>query len=244
MENTALIALSRQAVLRRQMEVTANNLANMNTAGFKAQRMLFLEYVAEPDRPSPSRHHGPTMVTDRAVVRDLRPGPLEQTDNSLDLALHGDGYLTVGTDHGPRYTRNGRLGLDPERRLVTAGGLTVLDENNRPLTIPPNASQITVTGTGEVSTEAGPVGKLALVRFDNPYEMVPLGGGMLVTNEIPKPATGVQVVQRMVEQSNVEPIVEMTQMIEIARQYQSTQQLMDNDHDRMRSVVQRLGRAQ
>lgn len=212
--------------------------------GFKAQEMLFTEYLTGPRNAGAGRGHEVAMVSDRATVRDMRPGRLEQTSNPLDIALRGDGYLVVGTDQGPRYTRDGRLTLDPQRRLVNPDGLPVLNDNNQPITIPATAGEITITGTGHVVTETGPVGRLALVQFDDPSGVVPLGGGLVATNEVPTPAADVQVVQGMVEQSNVEPVLQLTQMIETARQYQSTQQLIDGEHERVRSTIQKLARPQ
>jgi flagellar basal-body rod protein FlgF len=241
MENTIYIGLSRQMALRRQLDVTANNIANMNTPGFKTHRMLFLEYLAEPDAPGPARDRPLSMVSDQAVVRDLRPGQLSRTDNPLDIAIDGEGYLVVETPAGPRYTRNGHLTIDSERRLVDGTGLALLDTNDQPIEIPPNARDIRIGGTGEITTDAGPVGRLRLVRFDDEFGLTPLGGGLHVTNEAPKEAENSAIVQGMIEDSNVQPIVEMTSMIEISRQYQSTQKLLNDEHERLRTAIRRLG---
>lgn len=242
MENISYIALSRQMSLQRALEVTANNVANMNTPGFKGEHARFETFMASPDRPGPKHGLQTALVIDQATVRDLAPGSIEKTDNPLDVALNGDGYLMVQSPEGTRYTRNGHLSLDAERRLVDVNGLPVLDGNNQPIAIPEGVSDITITGTGEISTEAGQLTRLGLVRFDNEASMVSEGAGLLSTSEAPKQAIDTRVVQGSYEQSNVQGVVEMTTLIDVSRQYQSTQNMIESEHERLRSAIQRLGR--
>lgn len=251
MENSIYIALSRQMALRRQMDVVANNIANMNTAGYKAQQLLFREYVVGAG-PTGSGDDGISMVIDQGTVRSTRPGPLVETDNPLDLALEGPGYMVVDTVSGPRYTRNGQLSLDLDRQLVDGTGLPVLDDNGSPIVLPPNAAEITIDEQGQVMAVTDPgdgtpvvpqqVGKIHLVTFEDERRMTPLGGGLYATNQVPEESEETRVIQGMIEQSNVQPILEMTQMIHVSRQYQSTQSLLQDEHDRLRSAIQRLGR--
>lgn len=244
MENPLYIALSRQTALRRQLDVTAHNVANMNTTGFKNQRMLFVEYVARPEGAGVlPRDQRMSMVQDLSVLRDLQQGPIATTGNALDVALQGEGYLAVETTAGTRYTRAGRLQLDGERRLVDGNGLPVLDDADRPIQVPQDAGAVTIAADGAIATEAGgPLGRLKVVAFERPQFMTELGGGLYETDQPEGPAEGTAVVQGALEQSNVQPIVEMTQMTEILRQYQSTQRLIENEHERQRSAIQRLAR--
>jgi len=239
MENPIYVALSRQMALRRQLDVISNNIANMNTTGFKQQRMLFTEFLERP-----GMHEQVSFVQDRAVVRDLSVGGLTQTGNPLDLSLTGHGYFTVDTANGPRYTRAGNFRLNDQRQLVDGGGLPVLADNGQPITIPDGTKDIKVTADGVVSTELGQVGKLNIVTFKNEQLMTEVGAGLYVTDEEPQPAPAdTKVAQGLLENSNVKPVVEMTSMLEIQRQYQSTQRLIDSEHERMRTMIQRLGRA-
>lgn len=239
MENSIYVALSRQMAVQRQLDVVSNNIANMNTAGYKNQRMLFTEFLEKP-----GLHEKVSFVQDRAVVRDLQTGPMTQTGNPLDLALTGQGYFTVDTANGPRYTRAGNFRLNDQRQIVDGGGLPVLGDNGQPLAIPPNTTDIKVSGDGTVSTELGQVGKLNVVTFKNEQFMTEVGAGLYVTDEEPQPAPAeTKVAQGLLEQSNVKPVVEMTQMIEIQRQYASAQRLVDSEHERIRSMIQRLGRS-
>nr|WP_295837998.1 flagellar basal-body rod protein FlgF [uncultured Azospirillum sp.] len=238
MENSIYVALSRQMALQRQLDVTSNNIANMNTTGYKNQRMMFTEFLEKP-----GLHEKVSFVQDRAVVRDLANGAMTQTGNPLDLALTGQGYFTVDTASGPRYTRAGNFRLNDQRQLVDAGGLPVLANNGQPITIPAGTGDVKVSGDGTVATELGPVGKLNIVTFKNEQLMTEVGNGLYVSDEQPEPApVETKVAQGLLEGSNVKPVVEMTQMIEIQRQYMSAQRMVENEHERIRTMIQRLGR--
>src|ERR1700748_1084435 len=121
MENTLLIGLSRQTVLERQLDVVANNIANVNTAGFKSDQSLFEEYLrsgAHGDNFKPSDRRV-SYVQDRGTYRDFAQGPAEQTKNPLDVAITGNGFLVVQTAAGERYTRDGGLQMNSQGQLVT-----------------------------------------------------------------------------------------------------------------------------
>lgn len=239
MENGIYVGLSRQTALRRQLDVVANNIANMNTTGFKKQSMMFTEFLERP-----GMHEQVSFVQDRAVVRNLQNGPMMQTGNSLDLALTGNGYFTFDTMSGPRYGRAGNFQLNNDREIVDGGGLPVLATNGQPIVIPAGARDIMVAGDGTISTELGEVGQLNIVTFPTEQMMIEVGGGLYVSDEEPQPAPAdTRVAQGMLENSNVSPVMEMTSMIEIQRQYQSNQRVLDNEHERIRTMIQRLGRS-
>ncbi len=254
MENTIAIALSRQTALTRRMEVTANNLANMNTAGYRAEQVMFQEFLERPNTPDPTGTGEISMVIDQGLMRDIRPGAIVHTGNSLDVAIQGNGYLMVQTPTGPRYTRAGHLAIDLEHRLVDASGLPLIGEGDQPITLPPDAGEVTINGSGEVSVLLGAatgggapttsqVGRLRLVEFENQQEPNALGGGLYVSNQTPQTAQNTELLQGMIEQSNVQPIAEVTNMIDISRQYQATQKLLDDEHERLKSAIRRLGQS-
>lgn len=239
MQNATYVALSRQDALRRQMDVVAHNLANMNTTGFKGQRMLFTEFLERP-----GMHEQVSYVQDRAVVRDTANGGMASTSNVLDFALNGNGYFTVDSASGRRYTRSGNFQLNEQRQITDVGGLPVLSDGGQPMTIPEGAKEIRLSGDGTLSTELGPVGKFNVVVFKKEQMMMEVGSGLYVSDEEPQAAPPeTKVAQGMLEQSNVKPIVEMTNMMDIMRQYQQTQKMLETEHERMRTVIQRLGRA-
>ncbi|WP_119678531.1 flagellar basal-body rod protein FlgF [Indioceanicola profundi] len=240
MENTLYIALSRQEALRRQVDVMANNVANMNTTGFKAQRMLFLEYLEQPDRQQDSM----SFVQDFGLMRNVAPGPLMVTDNPLDVALRDRGYFAVETFAGPRYTRGGSFQMNADRELVDGNGLPVLSDQDARIIIPAAAQHVTITGNGTVMTEEGEVARMKVVTFADEQRMETLGGGLYATAQEPEVLENPQVAQGAIEGSNVQPVVEMTQMMEVVRQYQNTQKMIDGEHERIRTALQKLSRVQ
>ncbi|MGE5767574.1 MAG: flagellar hook-basal body complex protein, partial [Bacteroidota bacterium] len=173
MENAGYIALSRQMVLRREMDVIANNMANLNTPAYKGQSMLFVEYLETTDSGEKM-----SFVQDISLVRNLTEGQMTTTENPLDLAIAGEGYFEIETPVGPRYSRNGVFQLNADGQLVTSSGQPVLGEGGQPITLPPNSTDVTVTRDGTISTSQGPAGRLRLVRFEDEQAMVKLADGL------------------------------------------------------------------
>ena len=245
MENPSYIVLSQQMGLRRQMDVIANNLANANTVGFKAERMLFTEFLTgKAGNPGTS---GPgariSFLGEAGTLADMREGQLQSSSNQLDFAIHGPGYFTVDTPGGPRYTRDGRFELDGQGRLVTRDGFPVLGPSGQPLSVPTGTVKVEVTKTGKVTSDKGDVGQLALAKFDNELALRKAGANLYETDAQPQPVdTATQVQQGMVEASNVQSILELSQMIEVQRRYQASQRLIEQEHERARSAIQKLTR--
>lgn len=243
MENTGLIAVSSQAVLRRQMDVIANNLANMNTSGYKADKMLFREHLVRSK--GGETVHGDTLhfVRDAATVKDMSEGALIKTGNPLDIAVRGKGMIAIKTDEGERYTRNGSLMIDPDGKLVTQGGHQVLDDDGQPIELNPGDTTIDVTRDGVISSETGRLGKLKVVEFENPNALKLVAGGVYFSNAEAKEAENPEVVQGMVEASNVQPIIELTRMIEVSRAYQGVKKMIESEDERIKKMVQEYGRS-
>ncbi len=237
MENTSLIALSRAVTLQRQMDISANNVANMNTTGFKAEQPLFIEYI---NRPAPDEKY--SLVQDYATLRDLSAGPITQTGNPLDVAIEGNGYFALDTLDGTRYTRGGNFSMDSERQLTAAGGLPVLDDTGNPITIPANARDINIGPSGIISSGNVQIGQIGIYKFENEQFMTQLGNGLYQTDQTATEAEDVVIRQGFLEDSNVQSIVEMTTMIDINRQYQNIQQLMKTEHDRLRTAYSKLAK--
>ena len=128
MENMLLVGLSRQVTLERQLDVVANNVANINTTGFKAARSLFEEYLRSPAHEDNfvRADRRVSFVQDRATFHDFSAGPSEQTKNPLDVAIDGGAFLVVQTAAGERYTRDGGLQINNQGQLVTASGDPVM----------------------------------------------------------------------------------------------------------------------
>ena len=236
MENASYIALSRQMVLKREMDVVANNMANLNTPAYKSQSMLFVEYLEKSDTGDKM-----SFVQDISLVRNLTEGEMSSTENPLDVAIHGDGYFEIETPVGTRYTRNGIFQLNAAGELVTSSGQRVLGEGGNPITLPPNSTDVSITRDGTISTSQGPAGRLSVVRFENEQAMVKMADGLYdADGQDPLPAEEAEVMQGMVEGSNVQGIIELTRMIETVRQYTASGKLVNDEHERLRRAIQSL----
>lgn len=239
MEAAGYIALARQDALWRQMSSVAHNIANMNTAGFKREGMMFTEYVVKTDNQESLFDRRVAYPQDFGMVRDMADGPMQTTENPLDVAIQGEGFFAVETENGPRYTRNGHFKLDIDGQIVDTNGNPVLSNAGQPFFIAPNETQIEIARDGTVSTENGPIGQLQVVRFDNPRDMQLEGGHLLAPppGAQPQPVDRVQLSQGMIEQSNVDPITEITRMIKVQRSYESIQQMIDEENERQKEAI-------
>ena len=244
MENTSYIALSRQSALWREMEVVANNMANANTPSYKAEQMMFRDFVVKTKTDTSPFGRKVDFVQDVGVLRDTREGPMSQTQAPLDLAIHNEGYFVVDTPSGPRYTREGHFRLDETGMMVNSAGYPVMQTTGQPIVFAPNETQITVTGDGTVSTENGVIGKVRVVGFNNEQNLQNAGSGMLMTNDQPTTIDRPSLVQGMLEQSNVQPVIETTKMMEILRNYEGIQKLIDGENDRQSSAMKILSQSQ
>lgn len=236
MENPGYIALSRQMVLRRQMDVVANNVANMATPAFKGEGMMFVEHLRRTEPGERVR-----FVQDIATVRDLRSGPLTHTGGVLDLAIQGDGYFAVETPDGQRYTRAGGFTLDPEGQIVTAQGYPVLSDGGAPLTLPVDADEITVSRDGTIATDQGEIGRVAVLGFADEQALRHLEGGLYDPDgQEAVPVETPEVEQGALEGSNVAGVVEMTKLIATVRSYQAAAKMADEEHQRQRRAIDGL----
>lgn len=246
MENSIYIGLSRQVALRNQMDLIANNVANMSTPGYRAQNMVFTEFLEKPDGKNDElgRQDPLSMVLDYGHYQVTEPGAMQFTGNALDVALNGPGYFGVKTPGGDEtfYTRAGNFQVNVAGELVTGRGDAILGEGGGPIIIPENSGRIKIAEDGSVSTQDGVVGKLQITEFENEQSLKGRGDGLYATDEAGKPAENTKAIQGMVEGSNVKPVLEMTRMIDVLRAYQQTQKLLQAEHDRQRTMIQRLSR--
>jgi flagellar basal-body rod protein FlgF len=251
MENALLVGLSRQTTLQRELEVVANNIANVNTTGFKADGAVFAEYLQTGARGEqfPNSDRRVSFVQDRLTWHDLSQGAMQQTGSPLDVAIDGNAFLVVQTPRGERYTRNGALQINASGQLVTSAGDPVLGDNG-PITFNTNDSDITIAtdGTIRVRETRDPLsdtgrGKLRLASFDNPQVLqkdgntgfrVPAG---VQPNEAPQ---GTRILQGSVEKSNVRSVVEMTRMIELTRAYSDVANILQQQGDLRRTSIEKL----
>jgi flagellar basal-body rod protein FlgF len=234
MDLLATIAASSLTARQRAMDVTADNFANANTPGYKEHRVQFSDWL--------SRQHGTTIAftQDRATWREQQAGTVSHTGNPLDVALPGDGYFTVSTPHGPRLTRDGRFGLLPDGRIGDGSGNPLLDTNGQPVRVSPADTTLTVSGDGTLSSENGQLAKIGVVTPSDPMRLTAEGGTLFRADTPTKPAIGAAVVQGAVEDSNVQPVVELTRMMDGLRQFQFVSQFVQADNDRQQQAIDRL----
>jgi flagellar basal-body rod protein FlgF len=238
MDTSTYIALSGQNARQHQMEVLANNIANLSTPGFKAEKMMFQEYLSKPtDGSDPSSY-----VVSQGNARDMSQGPLNHTGNPLDVALNGAGFMTVTTPTGNQYTRNGHLQLDNQGELVTSAGLIVQGDGGSPIVIPAGAGSITIGKDGTVATDKQTIGKIAVVNFDNPQLLAETQSGLYTTTQTAQPATTTNVEQGTIEEANIQPVVEMTKLMNAAHEIGMAKNFADGEHTRIKNAIDRLGK--
>jgi len=249
MENASLVGLSRQIALQRELDVVSNNIANLNTTGFKADNVVFQEHLMPLARANQFRGNDRALsfVQDRATWIDLSQGPVEQTSNPLDVSISGNAFLTVQTPRGERYTRNGALQINSQGQLVTSEGLPIVGQNG-PIVFQPNDREISISTDGTISVREGQNttdsqrGKLKLASFDRPQLLQKDGTSTYtppngVTPQVP---TNVRVNQGTIEKSNVKSVIEMTRMVEVTRAYTQIASMLQSQSDMRRSAIDKL----
>lgn len=247
MDNALLIGLSRQTSVMRGLAVVANNLANMNTTGFKSQSMLFEQFLM-PIEGDPRTEKALAFVQDYGQFRNLTDGEMRATGNPLDVAINGEGMFKVETPQGVRYTRNGHFDLDATGQLVTSQGFPVLDESGAPIVFTTEEGNISIARDGTITTTRGglaasetELGKLALVAFENMQTLKNDGDNLFTTDQAEQPVERPALLQGSLEGSNVKPILEMTAMMAAMRSYQSAQDVVKAADDMRRQAISELG---
>ena len=244
MQTANLVLLSTQYALQKAMDVVANNIANASTTGFKREDIAFSTYVSRPESGQKL-----SFVLPRATFRDSSSGPITPTHNPLDLAIQGQGYFQVqGADGKPRFTRNGSFQLDSQGRVVTHDGLPVLSSSGQPITVPDSATIINISGDGFITAKTGngtslsELGKIGVVKFDNDQKLQSEGAGLYASPDPSRPALNSSIVQASLEESNVQPVVEMSQMIKIMRSYEQASGLISKEDNRRTEALMKLSK--
>jgi flagellar basal-body rod protein FlgF len=243
MENVLLVALSRQMALRRELDVIANNVANAQTNGYKRRTSDSREFQMPKAADETFKRGGDrrvSFVIDRGTPLDLSTGAVEPTGNPMDIAIAGDAFLVVQTPNGERYTRNGAMMVNANGQLVNSDGFPVLGEQGA-YQIANDERDLRVAPDGNVTSSNGTRGRLRLVRFPNPQVLENAGANLFTTNVQPEPALQARVQSGFLERSNVRPVVEISRMIEVTRQYQSIAGLIGRQDEIRRTAIQRLG---
>lgn len=243
MQNAELISLSRQMGLQRQLEVVANNLANINTNGFKASDLLFEDYLMSEasDDVVEGGDDGLHFTNGWSTQLNLGAGSIESTGAPLDVALEGDGFFSVQTPSGERYTRSGSFHLDTSGTLVDVNGNAVLTESG-PVKFGKGETDIAISDDGTISSSAGTKGKLKLSEFEDPQMLAQEGNTYFSDPEgAAAPAASTTVMQGAVERSNVSGVTEMANMIQVTRAYQSLASMLERQDELRSAAIKTLG---
>jgi flagellar basal-body rod protein FlgF len=241
MQNVTSIAASRLIAQQRALDVTADNIANANTPGYKAVRTQFSDWISrQHTAATPRGGEAIAFTQDRATWRDFQPGPLSHTGNPLDLAISDAGFFTVSTPQGTRLTRAGRFGLLPDGTVADGTGNALLNTNGQPIQLSPADTQITVAGDGTISSENGQIAKIGVVQPDDPMQLHAVGGDKLSSDSATSPVDRPKLVQGSVEDSNVQPMLEMVRMMNDLREFQYVTQMVEAEDQRQQSAIDKL----
>lgn len=234
----------------KRMQVISNNLANINTSGFKKDKGHFL-IIDSPDsikedlekKSISTGKQQPPLWLQFETITDFSAGPMKHTGNPFDLALEGDGFFCIKTEQGTQYTRNGNFSLDQDGMLVTMDGLPVLGEGG-PINI--EGDTFTVGVEGNISVDGNLVDTIKIVRFEKPDALEKTENSLFAIadkNEVESKAENTGVSQGFIELSNVNAIRMMTEMIEVLRGYESYQKAIKTADEANAKAINDVGRA-
>lgn len=247
MQIASLIAASGLIAEQDAMAMIADNLANASTPAYEAERMQFTDWLA-PDRPAaPNNVLGnvlgnPAFVEDRGTWRDRTSGTFRRTGNPFDVAIgNPDAWFTVETPRGVRLTRAGAFDLSANGTVIDRNGDPLLDMNNRPIILSANDTGISIAADGTLSSrENGIITRIGLVRPASPGAMTAEGGFLFNPNGATVPVAAPQLVQRVLEDSNVQPILEITRMIDTERQFSFLADFVQAESDRRQNAMAKI----
>lgn len=237
MDNAGYTTLTRQAGLLREMQTVANNLANLSTTGFRKEGVIFAEHIKALDGDEGSL----SMATASVRLTMQQQGTLTQTNGDFDFAIEGDGFFMIETPEGQQLTRAGSFTPNGEGELVTPDGYRLLDGGGSPIFIPPDARSISVSSDGTLSADGVPQTQISLFTPADPTDLTRQNGVRFQVDGDVLPVENSAIMQGFVEDSNVNPVIEIARMIEVQHAYELGQSLLDKEDERIRSVLKTLG---
>jgi len=241
MDNSLLVSLSQQMAAYQSMDVIANNIANVSTPGYRREEQTFRQYVEQlPPTEGDTGTQTLSFVQDAGIVRDMSEGPMRSTGATYDLALHGKGFFVVQTANGERYTRNGHFSLDTAGQIVDDSG-DALQGDGGAITINTDDGDIHIGADGTLSGKNGQIGKVRVASFANEAVLSKDGASLYSAAETPTTATGIEIRQGTLEESNVQPVVEISRMVDVMRAYQATATMTKSQEDLLRQAIDKLG---
>lgn len=236
-DSTTFVTLNRQAGLLKELETVANNIANMSTTGYRREGVVFSEFVVDTGRGAASL----SMAHANARMTDEAQGALVQTNGTFDFAIEGPGYFLLASPEGDRLTRAGSFTPSAEGILVAPDGAALLDAGGTPVFVPPDADRIALGADGTLSADGNPIAQVGLWQPEDPLAMTRAEGVRFDPGGPPVPAEEARIVQGFVERSNVDPVSEITRMIEVQRAYELGRTFLDREDDRVRNAIRTIG---
>lgn len=234
MEGGSYVSLTRQSGLLHEMQILANNVANASTTGYRRGGLVFSEYIAGEGAGAVSMGHAGAHLT------DLAQGPLNKTGGTFDFAIEGEGFFLVETPNGPRLTRAGVFTPNGEGLLATPDGHLVLDTEEAPIFVPADASGIHFAPDGTMSADGQPLGQIGVFLPNNPQAMSRQTGVLFDAPDGYEPDPEAQVLQGVLEGSNVNAIEQISRMIEVQRGYELGQSFLENEDERVRTAIKTM----
>lgn len=238
MEANLYVGLSGQMALQKRMETIANNVANLSTAGFRAEEVRFEALLSDASKdPTAFASTGETFLSRRA-------GALLQTGNPLDVAVKGDAFFAIETPAGQVYTRDGRLTMSPTGELQTLSGYPVLDAGGAPMQLDPNGGEVKIAGDGTITQDGRQLGALGLFTIDQNAKLTRFENSGVIPDIQAEPTldfTRVGVAQGYTEQANVNPISEMNKLIMVTRAFEAVTNAMSQQDEQQRTSIRALG---
>ncbi|MGK5095208.1 flagellar basal-body rod protein FlgF [Deltaproteobacteria bacterium TL4] len=233
--------ISAGGVLERKLDNTANNLANVNTSGYKEDQLSFREVLSKATRVAPEsdeemflNHENldlyvgmdKSAVAVDAVGINFTPGMIRHTNNPLDFSIDNDGFFSVSTPQGERYTRSGNFSLDSNSQVVTEDGYPLLGKRG-PIVV--KGKDIVVDENGGFHVDGKLVDSLRVVRFKDKQDLQKLGHAFFAPvkrDNVPIESKEIKVRQGVLEGSNVNTVKEMTNMVAVNRAYETIQKAL------------------
>lgn len=240
MQTGLYVAVSSQMALEKRMNTLADNVANANTVGFRATEVKFNQLIGD-NKPAQV-----SFVSQGKEFLNTNNGGLNRTGNTLDFAIKGDAWFSVETPGGPALTRDGRFTLTETGDLVTLKGYPVLDAGGAPIQINDGNSPIEVGADGSIHQNGTQVAAFGLYEADFSNGFSRYGNGAVFPSSAPEPVIdrfGVGVAQGYVEESNVNPVQEMSQLIMVSRAFENISALMRDSEGSVEEAIKTLGGA-
>lgn len=237
MQSNIYVALSAQMALQRRLDTLANNVANTNTVGFRGDEMSFEELV------SPAGTDPVSFVSKGETHISTKTGEITQTGNALDVAVRGDAWLAIQTPTGVAYTRDGRMQMTKDGVLTTLDGYPFLDAGGTPVQLNPDDPPPTINKAGTIEQAGNNLGALGLYRMPQGAKLTRAQGVAVVSDSPPTPELDFLnngVVQGYVEKSNVNPILEMTHLIIIQRNFEAVSTMLSNTESSLTDSLKTL----